>query len=89
MGCQSNLSAHLDGATTEQYSTFFVEEEGKMSSFQGLREVIEARGLFSSLYTDRSSHNWYTEETGGTVDMTRTYHSHQLTQTFVISVSLN
>ncbi len=31
-----------------------------MSSFHGLREVIETQGLFSSLYTDRGSHYWYT-----------------------------
>lgn len=70
-GCQWDLIATLDDATTELYSAFFVEEEGTMSSFQGLREVIEAKGLFSSLYTDRGSHYWHTEETGGKVDKTR------------------
>ena len=35
-----------------------------MSSFQGLREVIEAKGLFSSLYTDRGAHYGYTETAG-------------------------
>jgi hypothetical protein len=34
---------------------------------RGLREVIEAKGLFSSLYTDRGSHYWYTDEAGGKV----------------------
>lgn len=46
-GCQWDLIATLDDATTELSSAFFVEEEG--SSFQGRREVIETRGLFSSL----------------------------------------
>ena len=64
-GCQWDVIVTLDDATSELYSAFFVEEEGTMSSFQGLREVIETRGLFSSLYTDRGSHYWYTEEAGG------------------------
>jgi hypothetical protein len=36
----------MDDATNEHYSMFFVAEEGTGSSFQGIREVIEARGLF-------------------------------------------
>lgn len=43
-GCQWDLIAPLDDATTELYSACFVEEEGTMSSFQGLREVSEGRG---------------------------------------------
>ena len=70
-GCQWDVIVTLDDATSELYSAFFVEEEGTMSSVQGLREVIETRGLFSSLYTDRGSHYWYTEEAGGKVDKTR------------------
>ena len=38
----------MDDATNEHYSMFFVEEEGTHSSFRGVREVIEARGLFHS-----------------------------------------
>jgi hypothetical protein len=33
-----------------------------------VREVIEARGLFSSFYSDRGSHYWLTPEAGGKVD---------------------
>lgn len=76
-GCHWDLIATLDDATTALYSAFFVEEEGTMSSFQGLREVIEAKGLFSSLYTDRGSHYWHTEETGGKVDKTRLTQVHR------------
>lgn len=76
-GCQWDLIATLDDATSELYSAFFVEEEGTMSSFLGLREVIEAKGLFSSLYTDRGSHYWYTAETGGMVDKTRLTQVHR------------
>ena len=68
--CQWDLIVTLDDATTEIYSTFFVEEEGTLSSFRGLQKVIESTGLFSSLYTDRGSHDWLTEEAGGRVDTT-------------------
>jgi hypothetical protein len=76
-GCQWDLIATLDDATTELSSAFFVEEEGTMSSFLGLREVIEAKGLFSSLYTDRGTHYWYTEEAGGKVDKSRLTQVHR------------
>lgn len=72
-----DLIVTLDDAPSELYSAFFVEEEGTMSSFQGLREVIEAKGLFSSLYTDRGTHYWHTAETGGTVDKTRLTQVHR------------
>jgi len=42
---------------------FFVEEDG-------VKEVIETRGLFSALYTYRGSHYWNTPEAGGKVDKT-------------------
>lgn len=67
-GVQWDLIVTMDDATNEHYSMFFVEEEGTASSFRGVREVIEARGLFSSLYTDRGSHYWITPEAGGPVD---------------------
>jgi len=41
-----DLIVTMDDATNEHYSMFFVEEEG----IRGVREVIEARGLFASLY---------------------------------------
>ena len=58
----------MDDATNEHYSMFFVEEEGTRSSFRGVQEVIEERGLFSSFYSDRGSHYWNTPEAGGKVD---------------------
>ena len=63
-----DLIATLDDATSEHYSLFFIEEEGTASSFQGIKEVIEKKGLFCSLYTDRGSHYWTTPEVGGAVD---------------------
>lgn len=85
-GCQWDLIVTLDDATSEIYSAFFVEEEGTMSSLQGLREVIETKGLFSSLYTDRGSHYWHTDEAGGTVDKTRLTEVHRALQQLGITL---
>jgi hypothetical protein len=67
-GKKWDLIVTMDDATSEHYSMFFVDEEGTKSSFQGIGEVIRAKGLFSSLYTDRGSHYWHTPEAGGKVD---------------------
>lgn len=85
-GCQWDLIVTLDDATSELYSAFFVEEEGTMSSFRGLRAVIETKGLFSSLYTDRGSHYWSTEEAGGKVDKTRLTQVHRALQQLGITL---
>ena len=79
-GCQWDLIVTLDDATTEIYSAFFVEEEGTLSSLRGLREVMETKGLFSSLYTDRGSHYWHTDEAGGHVDKSRPTQVHRALQ---------
>jgi transposase len=63
-----DLIVTMDDATNEHYSMFFVEEEGTQSSFQGVREVIETRGLFCAFYSDRGSHYWTTPEAGSKVD---------------------
>jgi len=63
-----DLVVTMDDATSEHYSMFFVLQEGTASSFAGVKEVIESRGLFSSFYTDRGSHYWNTPEVGGKVD---------------------
>jgi len=65
-----DLIVTMDDATNEHYSMFFVYEEGTTSSFKGAKDVIDKLGLFSSLYTDRGSHYWYTSEAGGKVSKT-------------------
>jgi transposase len=85
-GCQWDLIVTMDDATSELYSAFVVAEEGTMSSFQGLREVIETQGLFSSLYTDRGTHYWYTEAAGGRVDKTRPTQVHRALQQLGITL---
>jgi transposase len=79
-GCQWDLIVTLDDATSTIYSAFFVEEEGTRSSLRGLQEVIETQGLFSSLYTDRGSHYWHTDEAGGKVDKIRLTQVHRALQ---------
>ena len=79
-GCQWDLIVTLDDATSELYSAFFVEEEGTLSSLRGLQEVMETKGLFSSLYTDRGSHYWHTDEAGGKVDKIRLTQVHRALQ---------
>lgn len=63
-----DLIVTMDDANSKVYSAFFVPEEGTMSSFRALTEVIEAHGLFCSLYADRGAHYWHTPEAGGKVD---------------------
>ena len=65
-----DLIVTMDDATSEVYSLFFVEEEGTWSSLQGVRDTLNAKGLFSSFYSDRGSHYWHTPEAGGKVDKT-------------------
>jgi hypothetical protein len=66
-----DLIVTLDDASNEIYSAFLVEQEGTMSSFQGLGQAIETRGLCCSLYTDRGGHYFHTPAAGGKVDKTK------------------
>lgn len=61
---QLDLIVTMDDATSEIYSAFLVEEEGTMSSFRALAEVIGAQGLPCALYTDRASHYFVTPKAG-------------------------
>ena len=63
-----DLIVTMDDATSEIHSAFLVEEEGTMSTFQGLLETLGAKGVPSSFYTDRGSHYFTTPEVGGKVD---------------------
>lgn len=70
-GPVQDLIITMDDATSEIYSAFLIDEEGTMSSFRGLVEVIERHGLFMELYTDRGSHYFFTPEVGGKVSKTQ------------------
>jgi len=66
-----DLIVTMDDATSTIYSAFLVEEEGTASTFRALLDVFAAKGLPSSLYTDRGSHYFYTPEADGPVDKSR------------------
>jgi transposase len=69
-----DLIVILDDATSEIYYAQLVEEESTVTVMAGLREVIERKGLFCALYSDRGSHFWLTPKAGDKVD------PHRLTQ---------
>lgn len=66
-----DLIVIMDDATSEIYYAQLVEEESTATVMQGLREVIETKGLFCALYSDRGSHFFYTPTAGGKVDKSR------------------
>src|SRR6202049_2828590 len=69
-----DLIVILDDATSEIYYAQLVEEESTRTVLAGLREVIETKGLFCALYSDRGSHFFVTPQAGEKVD------KHRLTQ---------
>jgi len=50
---QQDLIVTLDDATGHITSIFLTEEEGTMSSFQGLAETFHEHGRFGAFYADR------------------------------------
>jgi transposase len=66
-----DLIVILDDATSEIYYAQLAEEETTATVMAGLRAVIEQKGLFCSLYSDRGAHFWYTPKSGGKVDYER------------------
>src|SRR5499427_4740350 len=69
-----DLIVILDDATSEIYYAQLTEEESTLTVMAGLKEVVEGKGAFCALYSDRGSHFWLTPKTGGKVD------PHRLTQ---------
>src|SRR5215469_7706201 len=66
-----DLLVVLDDATSEIYYAQLVEEESTGTVMAALREVIECRGIFCALYSDRASHFFQTPKAGGKVDPQR------------------
>ncbi len=73
-GQQDDLMLVLDDANNEVYWAELVEEEDTRSTLRAVRGVMEKKGLFCSLYTDRGSHFFHTPKVDGPVD------KHRLTQ---------
>jgi hypothetical protein len=69
-----DLIVILDDATSEIYYAQLAEEESTFTVMAGLKEVIERKGVFCTLYSDRGSHFWITPKAGGKID------PHRLTQ---------
>jgi len=63
-----DLIVILDDATSEIYYAQLAPEETTFTVMAGLRAVIEQKGLFCSLYSDRGAHFWRTPKSGGKVD---------------------
>jgi hypothetical protein len=66
-----DLIVILDDATSEIYYAQLVEEESTLTVMSGVKEVIERKGLFCTLYSDRGSHFFYTPKAGERVDKGR------------------
>jgi transposase len=66
-----DLIVILDDATSEIYYAQLVEEESTRTVMRALREVIERKGLFCALYSDRGSHFFVTPKAGEGVDKSR------------------
>jgi hypothetical protein len=69
-----DLIVILDDATSEIYYAQLMDKESTATVMAAIREVVERKGLFCALYSDRGSHFWLTPKAGGKVD------PHQVTQ---------
>jgi hypothetical protein len=69
-----DLLVILDDANSEIYYAQLVDEESTATVMVGLKEVVERKGVFCALYSDRGSHFWLTPKAGEAVD------HHRLTQ---------
>lgn len=61
----------LDDATSEIYYAQLVEAESTRTVMAALREVVEKKGVFCSLYSDRAGHFFVTPKRGERVDVSR------------------
>jgi len=66
-----DLIVILDDATSEIYYAQLAPEETTFTVMAGLRAVIEQKGLFCALYSDRGAHFWHTPKSGDKVDYER------------------
>jgi transposase len=63
-GYYYDLIVVMDDATNEIYYAQLVTEESTFTVMAALRAVIESKGLFCSLYSDRASHFFLTPKAG-------------------------
>jgi len=65
---QQDLIVIFDDATSEVYDVRLVEEESTVTVMSALKRVVETKGVFCSLYSDRGSHMAWTPKAGEAVD---------------------
>src|SRR3989441_6671044 len=70
-GSSHDFIVVMDDATSKIYYAQLVEEESTRTVMAALREVVEKKGLFCSLYSDRASHFFQTPKAGQKVDLDR------------------
>jgi hypothetical protein len=70
-GRRYDLLVVLDDATSEIYYAQLVEQESTRTVLAALREVVEKKGLFGALYSDRASHFFETPKAGAKIDPQR------------------
>lgn len=66
-----DLLVIMDDANSEIYDMFLVEEEDTRTVMEAIKRVVEEKGIFCSLYTDRARHFAYTPVAGGKPDLNR------------------
>ncbi len=70
-GRRYDLLVVLDDATSEIYYAQLVEQESTRTVLAALRAVVEKKGLFCALYSDRASHFFETPQAGAKIDPQR------------------
>jgi transposase len=68
---QYELIVVLDDATSEIYYAQLMESESTRTVMMALRDVVEKKGVFCSLYSDRAGHFFVTPKRGERVDTSR------------------
>lgn len=57
-----------DDANNKLYDLELVKEEDSITCMRMLKTVVEKKGIFCSLYTDRASHFFFTKKTGEKIE---------------------
>ena len=66
---RQDLIVVMDDATNEVCYAKLVDEENTRECLLGLRYVVQTKGLFCSVYSDRASHFFHTPQAQGKVDL--------------------
>jgi transposase len=62
---QQDLVTVMDDASSELYYAQLVEQESTMTVMAALKQTVQIKGVFCSLYSDRASHFVFTPKAGG------------------------